>query len=62
MNLDVRLLTLPQFCQRYNVGRTKAFEEIKNLKLKAVKAGRKTLIPHDGAEEWARSLPARAAA
>jgi excisionase family DNA binding protein len=59
MNQAERLLTVPQFNSRYNVGRTKTFDEIKNRRLKAVKVGRKTLIPTDAAEEWARSLPVR---
>jgi excisionase family DNA binding protein len=62
MNSEVRLLKPLQFCQRYNVGRTKMFEEIKEKRLKAVKVGRCLLIPNDSAEEWARSLPAREAA
>jgi excisionase family DNA binding protein len=62
MNQAERLLTVPQFCGRYNIGRTKTFDEIKKRRLTAVKIGRKTLIPCDAAEEWLRSLPAREAA
>jgi excisionase family DNA binding protein len=63
MNQDApRLLKPLQFCERYNIGRTKMFEEIRTRRLKAVKVGRNTLIPSDAAEEWARSLPAPAVA
>lgn len=62
MNHAERLLTVPQFVSRYNVGRTKTFEEIKERRLKAVKVGRRTMIPFDAAEEWLRSLPMRDAA
>ena len=57
MDSDKRLLTIEQFCKRYNVGRTAAYEELKTRRLKAVKVGRKTLIPQDGSEEWLQGLP-----
>lgn len=57
MNSNKRLLTVLQFCDKYNVGRTKAFEEMRLRRLKAVKVGNKTLIPDDAAEEWLHSLP-----
>jgi hypothetical protein len=51
-------LSIEAFCEKYAVGRTKAYGEIVAGRLKAVKAGKRTLIPEDSAEEWLRSLPA----
>jgi hypothetical protein len=61
-NLDAepaprRALSLAQFCHQYNVGRTKAYEEIKQRRLKARKCGARTIIGQDDAEEWFNSLP-----
>jgi excisionase family DNA binding protein len=58
MNSPRRLLSIPEFCDRYSTGRTLTFAEIKARRLAAVKVGRKTLIPEDAAEKWLRSLPA----
>ena len=52
-----RAMSLARFCQRYNIGRTKAYEEIKLKRLKARKCGKRTIIGEDDAEEWLRSLP-----
>jgi excisionase family DNA binding protein len=53
-----RALSVRDFCERYNVGRTTVHQEIKNGQLKARKAGRRTLIGVEDAEQWWRSLPA----
>lgn len=45
------------FCQTYHVGLTFLYQQIKDKKLRAVKAGAKTLILRRDAEAWARSLP-----
>jgi hypothetical protein len=52
-----RGMSLRAFCETYSVGRTKAYEEIKAGRLKAKKAGRRTIIGDEAAEEWWRSLP-----
>jgi len=52
-----RAMSLARFCQRYDIGRTKAYEEIKLKRLKARKCGKRTIIGEDDAEEWLRSLP-----
>ena len=51
-------MSLRDFCQRYDIGRTKAYEEINSGRLKARKAGRRTIITTDDAEEWLSRLPA----
>lgn len=49
--------TLNDFCERYGIGRTKAYEEIKAGRLKARKNGRYTLITEEAAQAWLASLP-----
>ena len=53
-----RAMSLQAFCDRYDIGRTKAYEEIKSGRLKARKAGRRTVITADDAELWLNRLPA----
>lgn len=49
--------SLAAFCRAFNVGLTFTYQNIKDGKLRAVKAGSKTLILRRDAEAWARSLP-----
>jgi len=51
-----RLLTVAEFCDRYERSRSRAFELIKSGELLAVKDGRSTRIPVDAAEAWLRKL------
>jgi hypothetical protein len=51
-------MSLDDFCRRYRIGRTKTYEEINAGRLKARKAGRRTIIAEDDAEEWLSLLPA----
>jgi len=50
-------LSINGFCTLYALGRTFAYEQIKQGKLRAVKCGNRTLIFQRDAEAWARSLP-----
>lgn len=52
-----RAFSIPEFCRRYGIGRSKVYEEIKAGRLIAVKAGHRTLIREEDAEKWLRSLP-----
>jgi hypothetical protein len=52
-----RAFDIAAFCQRYGVGRTRAYEEIRLGRLRVRKCGRKTLITEDDAEDWLGSLP-----
>lgn len=54
--------SLAAFCRTYNVGLTFTYQQIKDHKLRAVKAGNKTLVLQRDAEAWARSLPEMRAA
>jgi hypothetical protein len=53
-----RAMSVQAFCERYDIGRTKAYEEINAGRLKARKAGRRTIITADDAEDWLSRLPA----
>jgi len=52
-----RTLSIGEFSQRYGVGRTTTYEEIKSGRLRARKIGKRTIISVDDAEEWLRHLP-----
>jgi hypothetical protein len=53
-----RAMSLRVFCERYGLGRTRAYEEIAAGRLTARKAGRRTIITADDAEDWLSRLPA----
>jgi excisionase family DNA binding protein len=50
-------LSIDGFCKLYSLGKTFAYEQVKNGRLRAVKCGNRTLILRRDAEAWARSLP-----
>ena len=49
--------TVAEFCAKYRIGKTRAYEEIAAKRLEAVKFGNKTLIPVQSAEAWQAALP-----
>jgi len=51
-------MTVAEFCASYNIGRTFLYQQIKEGRLAARKAGTRTLIERAEAERWLRSLPA----
>ena len=52
-----RAMSLAQFCQSYGVGRTTAYAEIKQGRLRARKCGKRTIITEDDGDDWLNSLP-----
>ena len=48
--------TIADFCRTYGVGQTFTYQQIKGGRLRAVKAGGRTLILRRDAEAWAQSL------
>jgi len=52
-----RAMSIAEFCQRYGIGRTTAYAEIKEKRLRGRKIGKRTIITEDDAEEWLRHLP-----
>ena len=53
-----RAMSIRAFCETYAIGRTTVYAEIKAGRLKARKAGTRTIIGDNDGEEWWRSLPA----
>jgi hypothetical protein len=51
-----RAMSIDGFCKGYGIGRTKVYEEINAGRLKARKAGRRTIITVDDAEDWLSRL------
>jgi excisionase family DNA binding protein len=52
-----RALSIVEFCERYGLCRTKAYDELKSGRLRARKLGKRTLISIDDAENWFEQLP-----
>ena len=55
--ISPRAFSISEFCRRYGIGRTNAYQEIAAGRLRALKVGRRTLITHDAAEAWLAALP-----
>ena len=50
--------TIEESSKLTGLGRTRLYEELNSGRLKGVKAGRRTLIPHKNLEEWLKNLKA----
>jgi excisionase family DNA binding protein len=50
-------MSVREFCTRFSVGRTTAYQEIRAKRLKARKCGDRAIIADSDAEEWLRCLP-----
>jgi hypothetical protein len=50
-------MSIADFCRRYGVGRTTAYEEIRAGRLRARKCGKRTAIGDRDAEDWWLHLP-----
>lgn len=68
MNIDFPAPIAPQssqpqaysveaFCKRFDLGRSKTYEEIRLGRLKIRKVGTRTLIAHEDAIAWFNALP-----
>ena len=49
--------TIPELVRDTGAGRSKIYQEIAAGRLKVRKLGKRTLILHDDAKAWLRSLP-----
>lgn len=56
-NQTPNAMTIAQLCAWANISRSKAYDEIANGRLKALKLGRKTLVTRDDAIAWFQALP-----
>lgn len=52
------LFTISEFCKVANLGRTVTYQLINQGRVKALKLGRKTLIPKASLDDFISSLPA----
>ena len=52
-----RALSIKEFSERYGIGRSSVYEELKAKRLRARKIGKRTIITVDDAEEWLHKLP-----
>jgi excisionase family DNA binding protein len=52
-----RAFSIAEFCERYGIGRTSAYQEIRKGRLRVVKVGKRSLVTEDSAEEWLQNLP-----
>ncbi|MXO91499.1 MerR family transcriptional regulator [Pontixanthobacter aquaemixtae] len=52
-----QLITIREFCTRYAVGRSKAYELLNARKVEAKKFGSSTLIVRESADQWVANLP-----
>jgi hypothetical protein len=52
-----RAYAVKEFCEAYDLCRDKVYGEIRAGRLRAVKAGGRTLVLKSDAEAWAASLP-----
>jgi excisionase family DNA binding protein len=57
LKMAVGALSIREFCQRFKIGRTRVYQEIKLGRLRAKKSGRRTLIAEADAEAWLSALP-----
>ena len=48
--------TVREFCKRYRLGHTLAYEMIKDGRLRAVKCGQRTLLLASDVRDWEKSL------
>lgn len=55
--MQTELLTIPEFCKAINLGKTSAYKLINTGKIKALKLGKKTLVPRSSIDEFIASLP-----
>jgi excisionase family DNA binding protein len=60
LNPDFQLAySVDRFGLLFNIGRSTIYEEIRAGRLKARKAGARTLIAHEDAIAWLNALPTR---
>ena len=54
--MDKGVFSIIEFCEWAGIGRSKTYEEIGAGRLRAIKAGKRTLIPVPVAQHWLDSL------
>jgi len=55
---ELGAMTVKEFCEKYRIGTTKFYEEVKAGRLRAVKSGTRTLVLNRDSRAWEDGLPA----
>jgi len=55
-DVEIQAYNLKSFCKAHGISRSFAYLEIKAGRLKLFKAGRRTLISREAAEDWRHAL------
>jgi len=55
-DVEIQAYAIKSFCRAYGISRSFAYLEIKAGRLKLFKAGRRTLISREAAEDWRHAL------
>jgi excisionase family DNA binding protein len=61
MDIDQDAYSVEEFARRHGIGRTTAYEEIKDGRLVARKVGSRTIVTDEDARAWRVNLPKVAA-
>lgn len=48
-------MSVDEFCEWANIGRTLAYKEIASRRLATVKVGRRRIVPYEEAQRWLQS-------
>lgn len=56
--VNPKSFTIPEWCARRRVGRTRAFEEIASGRLRTYKVGRRRYVSEEADLQWARDREA----
>ena len=62
IQLEPLAVTIPQACHLTGLARSSIYREIGAGRIKAVKAGKRTLLPMDSLRAWLAALPQSSAA
>jgi hypothetical protein len=57
VEITKRAYSTDDFCNAFSIGKTKLYDLLGSGQIIANKVGGKTVIPHDEAERWLKSLP-----
>jgi excisionase family DNA binding protein len=55
---ELGAMSVKEFCEKYRIGTTKFYEEVKSGRLRAVKCGTRTLVLNRDSRAWERTLSA----
>ena len=53
---EIGAMSVKEFCEKYGIGTTKFYEEVKSGRLRAVKCGTRTLVLNRDSISWENTL------